>query len=40
MEGHTQFLQVKEMERKDNLGSGEVTKDLENVVGASAETPT
>lgn len=35
-----ELFQVKEMERKDNLGSAEVTKDLEKVVGTSAEMPT
>lgn len=38
--GHIGFLQVKEMERKDNLGSEEVSKDSEKVLGASAEMPT
>ena len=37
LEGCIEFLQVKEMERKDSLDSEEITKDLEKVLGTVVE---
>ena len=38
LEGCIEFLQVKEMERKDSLSSEEVTNDSGQVLGTPAET--